>query len=88
VQPDAGVGVQPAADAGVLVGAVVVQHHMELATRVGAGDQRKEGQELVVAVAVKATAGDLAGGDVEGGEEAGDAVADLIVGAPLGQPGP
>jgi hypothetical protein len=70
----------------MLVGAVVVEHHMELSARVGAGDELEEGQELGVSMPVKAAAGDLAGGDLQGGEQAGDAVPDIIVGAPLGQP--
>jgi hypothetical protein len=41
-----------------------------------------------VAMAVKAAAGDLPGRDVERGEQAGDAMADVVVGAPLGQSGP
>ena len=32
--------------------------------------------------------GDLSGGDLQGGEQAGDAVPGIIVGLPLGDPGP
>jgi hypothetical protein len=86
MQSDPWVGGQPVPDGGMLVGAVVVEHHMELSARVGAGDELEEGQELGVSMPVKAAAGDLAGGDLQGGEQAGDAVPDIIVGAPLGQP--
>jgi hypothetical protein len=70
----------------VLVGAVIVQHHMQLSAWVAPRDQLEEGQELAVAMPVKAAAGDLASGDLQRGEQAGDAVAHVVVGAPLGQP--
>lgn len=74
---DAGVALQPRPDLGVLVGGVVVDHDVQPLAGVGLGDLLQEGEELLVAVAV----GDLAGGDLEGG----GAVADVVVGGPLGQ---
>ena len=73
-----------AADLGVLVGGVVVADHVQLDAGVGGGDLLEELQELLVAVPGVAGVGDLAGGDVQGGEQAGDAVPDVVVGLPLG----
>jgi uncharacterized protein (DUF427 family) len=42
VQPDPGVAGQPGLDGGVLVGGVVVHHHMQLPSRVRPGDQLEE----------------------------------------------
>ena len=51
----------------------------------GLGDQLEEGQELDVGVArVAGVGGDLAGGDFQRGEQAGGAVADVVVGLLLG----
>ena len=51
----------------------------------GFGDQLEEGQELGVGVArVAGVGGDLAGGDFQRGEQAGGAVADVVVGLLLG----
>src|SRR3954471_853415 len=44
-----------------LVGVVVVEHDVQLAARVSAGDKFEEVQELGLAVAVVAAVGDLAG---------------------------
>jgi hypothetical protein len=41
-----------------------------------------------VAVPVNAAVGDLAGGHLQGGKQRGGAVAEVVVGAPLGQPRP
>ena len=41
-----------------------------------------------MAVPVKAAVGHLAGGHLQGGKQRGGAVADVVVGAPLGQPRP
>jgi hypothetical protein len=46
----------------VFVGAVIIQHDVQLATRIGLGDLLKEPQELLVAMARVAGVGDLAGG--------------------------
>ena len=49
------------------------------------GDEFEESEELDVGVArVAGVGGDLAGGDFERGEQAGGAVADVIVGLLLG----
>jgi DNA-binding NarL/FixJ family response regulator len=47
VQLDPGVLGQPGLHLGVLVGGVVVHHHMQLPARVRLGDQLEEVQELV-----------------------------------------
>ena len=86
MQPDPWVLGQPVPDGGVLVGAVVVQHHMQVSAWIGPSDELEEGQELGVSMPVKPAAGDLAGGDLQGGEQASDAVPDIVMGAPLGQP--
>ena len=59
---------------------------MQVSARIAASDELEEGQELGVAMPVKTAAGDLPGGDLQRGEQASDAVPDIIVGAPLGQP--
>ena len=48
MQPDARVPLQPGADLGVLVAAVVVAHGVEFLARVGLGDLFEEPQELLV----------------------------------------
>ena len=51
----------------------------------GLGDQLEKGQELDVGVTrVAGVGGDLAGGDLQRGEQAGGAVADVVVGLLLG----
>jgi hypothetical protein len=67
-------------DVGVLVGGVVVGHHVHLDPGVGAGDLFEERQELGVGVPVVAGVGDLAGGDLQGREQGGGAVPDVVVG--------
>ena len=79
---------QPGGHRGVLVGGVVVDHHVQLAPRVGLGDLLEEPQELLVPVPVVAGVDHLAGGDLERGEQGGGAVPDVVVGAGLGQPRP
>ena len=81
---DAGVFSQPVADLDAFVGGVVVHHQVQLLVGVGAGDVFEESQKLLMAVAVLADAGDLAGGDVQRSEEGRGAVADVVVGVPLG----
>jgi hypothetical protein len=79
---------EPLAGVGVLVGGVVVTHHVQLGVRVGGGDLFVELEELLVAVAVAgagvAGIGDLAGGGVQGGEQAGHAVPGVVMGLPFG----
>ena len=57
MQLDPGMAGQPGLDLGVLVGGVVVHHHMQLPTRIGAGDELEEVQELAVAMAGMAGVG-------------------------------
>ena len=72
---------QPALDAGVLVGGVVVEDEVDVEVRGHVGiDVFEEAQELLVAMARPVLGEDLAGGDVQGGEEGGGAVADVAVG--------
>ena len=54
---------QPCLDRRVLVGGVVVGHHVQLHARAGLGDLLEEPQELSVAVPVVAGVGDLPGGE-------------------------
>ena len=71
---------EPALDAGMLVGAVVVDDEVDIEVRGHVGvDVSEEAQELLVAVARPALGEDLAGGDVQGGKEGGGAVADVAV---------
>src|SRR4029450_2108782 len=88
MQLDPWVAGQPGPDPGMGVGAVVVEHEVQLPPRIGPGDLFAEGQELDVAVPVKAAVGHLAGGHLQGGKQRGGAVADVVVGAPRGQTPP
>jgi hypothetical protein len=87
VQRDPRVARQPGLDLGVFVGAIVVADHVQLGARVGAGDLFEEVEEFAVAVAGVARVGDLARGDLQRSEQRAGAVADVVVGAPGGQPG-
>jgi hypothetical protein len=87
VQPDPGMAGQPGPDRGVLVGGVVVHHHMQLPTRVCPGDQLEERQELLVAVPRVALVGDPPGGHLQRGKQRRGAVAGVVMGVPLGRPG-
>ena len=70
---------------GVRVGGVVVADDAQPHAGVGLGDQLEKGQELDVGVTrVAGVGGDLAGGDLQRGEQAGGAVANVIVGLLLG----
>ena len=75
-------GLQPGLDPLVLVGGVVVHHHMQRPARVGLGDQLEEGQELAVAMPRLAGVGDAAGGHLQGREQRGGAVVQVVMGAP------
>ena len=71
---------QPALDAGMLVGGMVVDDEVDVEVRGHVGiDVLEEAQELLVARARPALGEDPAGGDVQGGEEGGGAVADVAV---------
>jgi hypothetical protein len=58
---------------------------MQLLVGVGAGNVFEKPQELLVAVAVLADAGDLAGRYLQRGEQGGGAVPDVVVGPLLRQ---
>jgi hypothetical protein len=74
---------QPVLDRRGLVRGVVVQDQVELqAGRDGGVDELEEPQELLVAVAAVGLGDDRAAGQVERGEQAGRAVADVVVGHP------
>jgi hypothetical protein len=49
---------QPDADRRMVVGGVVVDHHVQLAAGIGGGDLAQEGAELLVAVSLGAGVGD------------------------------
>jgi hypothetical protein len=71
---------QPLVDRGRLVGGVVVQHQVQFqAVGDGGVDQLEEPQELLVAVAPVRLGDDRAAGQVKRGEQAGRAVADVVV---------
>src|SRR6202042_3989375 len=79
---------QPVADGGLLVGGVVVADHVDVQfSGHGLVDLAEEFQVLLVAVPAVELGDDGAVGDVEGGEQAGDPVAGVVVGAPLGHAG-
>ena len=80
---------QPVADQGGLVGAVVVDNEVdrELCGNIGV-DGVEKFAELDRPVATMALADHSAGFEVERGEQVGGAVTLIIMGAPLGLPGP
>ena len=65
-------GGKPLLDAGVFVGAVVVDDEVDIEVR---GNVSEEDQESLVAMARPALGQDLAGGDIQGGAEGGRAMA-------------
>src|SRR5512135_1077932 len=77
---------QPLLDRRVLVGAVVVTHHLQRHPWVGAGELAEEGQELLVAVPLVAGVGDLPGGHVQRRKQRRGAVSDVVVAALFRQP--
>ena len=82
------VAVEPAGDCRRFVGGVVVTDQVHV--QVGGDVVVQLGEELFElggSVAAVDGAGDLAGGHVQRGEQGGDAVAQVVVGAPLGHPG-
>ena len=78
---------QPGLNGRVFVGGVVVGHHVQRHPRIGLGDLFEERQELGVGVARVAGVGDLPGRHLQGREQGGRAVAHVVVGGLLGQPG-
>ena len=88
MQGDPRVPGHPGPDLGVLAGGVVVADHVQAGVRVGGSDLLEELEELLVPVLRIARVGDLPGGDVERGEQRRGAVADVVVGLPLGDAGP
>ena len=87
VQRDAAMAGQPGLDVGVLMGCVVVDHHVQLLARVSAGHLLQEGEELLVAVKLIAGLGHVSGGHLQGGEQGGGAVTHVVVRGSLGQAG-
>ena len=79
---------QPVVDVVVLVGVVVVEHDVQSPPRVGLGDELEEIEELGLAVAVIAAVSHRASRDLKRGEQAGGAVALVVMGGLLGQTGP
>ena len=78
---------QPGLNGRVFVGGVVVGHDVQRHPRIGLGDLLEERQELGVSVARVAGVGDLPGRHLQGREQGGSAVAHVVVGGFLGQPG-
>ena len=79
---------QPAFDRRMFVGAVVVADQMQLQLRVTSGQRLQKGDELQVPMATVAASVDLAAGHLQRGEQAGGAVASVIMGLAGGRPGP
>ena len=79
---------QPAFDRRMFVGAVVVADQMQLQLRVTSGQRLQKGDELQVPMATVAASVDLAAGHLQRGEQAGGAVASVIMGHAGGQPRP
>jgi hypothetical protein len=74
---------QPLVDRRGFAGGVVVQHEVEFqAAGDGGVDELEEPEELLVAVPAVGLGDDRAAGQVERGEQAGGAVADVVVGHP------
>jgi hypothetical protein len=67
----------------MFVGGVAVQHHLQLPTGIGAGDQLEEPQELAMPMARLAGVGHPPGGDLQRREQGGRAVAEVVVSVPL-----
>src|SRR4051794_7381716 len=65
------------ADRGMVVGGVVVDHHVQPASRIGGRHLLQEAEELLMAVPLGAGLGHLAGRDLERGEQRGGAVPDV-----------
>jgi len=83
VQAEAGVLQQPLVDDGGLVGGVVVQDQVQVQVpRHGDVDELEEPEELLVPVAAVGLGDHRPAADVIGGEQAGGAVADVVVGHP------
>jgi hypothetical protein len=81
VEGEALVPLKPGHDLGMLMGGVVVEHHMDrIAGRHLALDGIEKADEFLVPVALHAAADDLALEHVEGGEQGGGAMALVIVG--------
>ena len=78
---------QPSLNGRVFVGGVVVGHNMQRHPRIGLGDLFEERQELGVVSSRMAPVGDLAGRHLQGREQGGSAMAHVVVGGFLGQPG-
>ena len=88
VQMEARVGGEPARDRRMLVGAIVVADQMQLKSRITLGERFQEGDEFDVGVALEAPSMDLAAGHLQRGEQAGGAVARVVVSHTRGQSGP
>jgi hypothetical protein len=80
VQVETWMASQPGIHFGVLVGAVVVEDEVHLATGVSLGHELQEPQELLVPVTRVGPPGHLAGGDVKRGEEPRRAMANVVMG--------
>ena len=85
---EARMGGEPAHDRRMLVGAIVVADQMQLKSRIAFGQRFQEGDEFDVGVALEAPSMDLAAGHLQRGEQAGGAVARVVVSHTSGQSGP
>src|SRR5271169_2276086 len=81
VEGEARMSRQPCRHLGVLVGGVVVKHHMDrLGGRDLALDSIEKANEFLMPVALHAAPDDLAFEDIEGGKQGGGAVSLVIMG--------
>ena len=88
VKLEARVTQQPALDQRCLVGAVIIEHHVDVEVgRHFLVDAVQETSELDLAVPTLGLADDPAGDDVEGREQRRGSVPPVVVGAPLGSAG-
>src|SRR3712207_6839427 len=78
-----GMVLEPGAHRRMLVGGVVVDHHVQPPARIGGGHLPEKREELLVAVPLGAGVGDPSGGDLQRGEQRGGAVPDVVEGLPL-----
>ncbi len=88
VQMKARMSGPPLSNHRMFMGPVVVVDQMQLTSQIAVGQRFQEGDDLQVGMALEATPVDFAAGHLQRGEQAGRAVASVIVGRAGRQPGP
>ena len=84
MEVDARVVDEPGAHGVGVVRGRVVEHHMEVTVRIGAGHLLHESEEVSCRMAGAEAVSDLAGRDLQGGEQIHDAVSPIVVRVPHG----